>query len=76
MSQYEKSAGAAVASLLGPRGRLTAFAREMSCPVGTVFSWKQARSIPAWRRPAVLDAVRRMKIEVPVEVIAYLADAA
>lgn len=45
----------------------------MRCPVGTVFSWKKSGSIPPWRRPAVLEAVRRLKYELPADVLAYLA---
>lgn len=60
-------------ALFGPRGRLTLFAKEMRVPVGTVFCWKRERGIPVWRRAKVLDAVRRLRIDVPADVIAYLA---
>jgi hypothetical protein len=62
-----------VADLFAERSRLSRIAEEMRCPVGTVFSWKKSGSIPPWRRPAVLEAVRRLKYELPADVLAYLA---
>ncbi len=62
--------------LLGPRKQVAAIAQEMRTPYATVWSWKKSGSIPDWRRPYVLDAVRRLKLDLPAEVIAYLARAA
>lgn len=64
-----------VDELFRERKRLSAIAREMRCPIGTVFSWKKKGAIPPWRRPAVLDAVRRLNIETSPSVLLYLAQA-
>jgi hypothetical protein len=43
-------------------------------PMKTVFSWKEEpANIPEWRRPAVIDAARREKIQLPAEAWEYLA---
>lgn len=51
----------------------TKIARATGDPVQTVHSWKVKQSIPPWRRPQVLDAARRLEIDLPTEAIAYLA---
>lgn len=61
-----------VDQLFAKRGTLSAIAREVPCSVQTAHAWKRNRSIPTWRRSAVLDAVRRLKLDLPDEVIAYL----
>lgn len=64
-----------VETLLSPRGRVAILAREMKVHPGTVWEWKTKRAIPKWRRVPVLNAVRRLKIDVPPEVVVYLAQA-
>lgn len=45
-------------------------------PMKTVFSWKEDKpNIPAWRRPAVLDAAKRANVTLPPEAVIYLASA-
>ena len=54
----------------------TPIAEETGIPMKTVFSWKEAPpNIPAWRRPAVLEAARRKNITLSPEALAYLASA-
>lgn len=65
-----------ISTLFAERKRVAAIAAEMRCPFQTVYSWKKKGSIPPWRRPAVLDAIRRLEIDVPPELLAYLAKAA
>lgn len=62
-----------IENLFAERKRVSAIARELRAPIGTVWAWKKNGSIPAWRRPSVLAAVNRLGIEVPAETIAYLA---
>ena len=62
--------------LFEKRGAVTAIANEMRVPIGTVWCWKRDGAIPEWRRPAVLNAVRRLDLHLPPEVYAYLATAA
>lgn len=64
-----------VESLFAERKRVSEIAREMRTPIGTVWCWKKKGEIPPWRRPAVLDAIRRLDIDVEPEVVAYLAKA-
>lgn len=61
--------------LFAERTRVTAIANEARIPVKTVWSWKKKGVIPPWRRGPVLDAVRRLGLEVPNDVLAYLARA-
>lgn len=61
-----------VAKLFASRGNMTALAGEMRCPVQTVHSWKRKGSVPSWRRSAVLDAVRRLNLEVSPDLLVYL----
>lgn len=62
-----------VTELLGPRGRVAAIAHVIRSPHGTVWEWKRNASIPHWRRPAVLEGVRQLRITPSPEVLAYLA---
>ncbi|MYL97225.1 hypothetical protein GR702_05495 [Novosphingobium sp. FGD1] len=62
-----------IESLFAERKRVSAIAREIRAPVGTVWAWKKNGAIPPWRRPSVLAAVNRLGIDVPAETIAYLA---
>ncbi|KMS53611.1 hypothetical protein V474_22795 [Novosphingobium barchaimii LL02] len=45
----------------------------MRCSAQTVYSWKYANAIPRYRRSEVLDAVHRMRLQLPVETIIYLS---
>lgn len=63
-----------VADIFSKHGRVSKIARELRRPVGTVFEWKKNGAIPDWHRAAVLDAVRRMRLKLATETIAYLAD--
>lgn len=54
----------------------TKLAEETGIPMKTVFSWKEDKpNIPAWRRPAVLDAAKRASVTLPPEALIYLASA-
>ena len=52
----------------------TAIAKATGFPVQTVCDWrgKGKTEIPPWRRRAVLDAAKRMKIELPAHCVEYL----
>ncbi len=62
-----------VTELLGPRGRVAAIARNIRSPHATVWEWKNNAAIPHWRRPAVLEACRQLRLTTSPEVISYLA---
>jgi hypothetical protein len=53
----------------------TAIANETGIPMKTVWSWKANGEIPPWRRPAVAEAARRKKLEMPDDAWLYLASA-
>lgn len=65
-----------VADLFAERKRVAALAAEMRCPFQTVYSWKRKGDIPPWRRPAVLDAIRRLEIDVSPATLVYLTQGA
>lgn len=51
----------------------TGLADATRLPMKTVFSWKEEpANIPPWRRPVVLEAIRRERVELPQPVIEYL----
>jgi hypothetical protein len=56
-------------------GGPTPIAKATGFPVQTVCDWRKKGDpeIPPWRRPAVLDAAKRLDISLPPEAIAYLA---
>jgi hypothetical protein len=62
-----------VEEILAPRGRISAIARNIKVPVGTVWCWRKNGSIPIWRRMAVLEAVKRLEFDIPDSAITYLA---
>jgi hypothetical protein len=66
-------AAGAVSPIFSNRGRAIALAAELRCSPQTVYSWKYSNAIPRYRRREVLDAVHRMRLQLPVETILYLS---
>ncbi len=56
-------------------GSPSAIAKATGLPVQTVWDWrgKGKTEIPPWRRRAVLDAAKRLKIDLPAHCVEYLA---
>ncbi|KER37262.1 hypothetical protein AL00_06200 [Sphingobium indicum F2] len=52
----------------------SAIAKATGFPVQTVCDWrgKGKTEIPPWRRRAVLDAAKRLKIDLPAHCVEYL----
>jgi hypothetical protein len=52
----------------------SAIAKATGLPVQTVWDWrgKGKSEIPPWRRRAVLDAAKRLKIDLPSHCVEYL----
>lgn len=59
--------------LFSERRRASALAAELRCPKQTVYSWKYKGAIPTWRRADVLAAAVRLNMDLPPQVISYLA---
>lgn len=66
-----------VHDIIAKLGGSTGVAAKTGIPQQTVSEWanREPPEIPPWRRPAVLDALKRdgKDSEVPAEAIAYLA---
>lgn len=43
---------------------LYALAKEMGVPPTTVYSWKEKKKVPSWRVGSVLNACRKMGIDI------------
>lgn len=54
-------------------GGATVIATQTGDPVQTVHDWLAYGNIPHWRRPAVVDAARRLDKQLDPDMLAYLA---
>jgi hypothetical protein len=43
--------------------------------VQTIWDWTRKGNIPHWRRPAVIEAAKKLPEPLPAELLAYLASA-
>ena len=49
-----------------------ALASAVAVPMQTAWDWNKKANIPPWRRPSILTAAKRLRLELPEEAIAYL----
>jgi hypothetical protein len=55
------------ANIVGKLGGPTKLHRETGIPVQTIWDWTRKGNIPHWRRPAVIEAAKKLPEPLPAE---------